>query len=64
MAQYKEPEKKDKIDIYRSEVAFDSLQARKTLPGVNATIKGKAFTKQKNKMVIKEDGEIVKVRLH
>ena len=44
-AQYKEPERKDKVDIYRPEMAFDSLLARKMLARGTATIKGKAFTK-------------------
>lgn len=52
-AQYKEPERKDKVDIYRPEMAFDSLLARKMLARGTATIKGKAFTKPKNSMGFK-----------
>ncbi|MGN8055380.1 carboxypeptidase-like regulatory domain-containing protein [Pedobacter sp. 22163] len=47
-AQYKEPEKKDKVEIFRPEVAFDSLQAKKMLAKGSAVIKGVAFTKQKH----------------
>ena len=47
-AQYKEPEKKDKVEIFRPEVVFDSLQARKMLAKGSAVIKGIAYTKQKH----------------
>ncbi|KRT14496.1 hypothetical protein ASU31_18900 [Pedobacter ginsenosidimutans] len=47
-AQYKEPEKKDKVEIFRPEAVFDSLQARKMLAKGSAVIKGIAYTKQKH----------------
>ena len=43
-AQYKEPEKKEKVDIYYPKGIFDSLQAKKMLARGTATIKGVAFT--------------------
>jgi hypothetical protein len=49
-AQYKEPEKKEKVDVFYPEVAFDSLQAKKMLAKGNATIKGVAYTKPKTKL--------------
>lgn len=52
-AQYKEPERKDKVDISYPEVAFDSVQAKKMLAKGTATIKGIAFTKAKNNMGFK-----------
>jgi len=52
-AQYKEPEKKDKVEIFRPEIAFDSLQAKKMLAKGTGTIKGVAFTKAKNNMGFK-----------
>jgi len=48
-AQYKEPEKKDKQEIFYPQVSFDSLQAKKMLARGSATIKGVAFTKAKDK---------------
>lgn len=47
-AQYKEPEKKDKIEAIYPEVVFDSLQAKKMLSKGTAVIKGVAFTRQKH----------------
>ncbi|WP_025142154.1 carboxypeptidase regulatory-like domain-containing protein [Pedobacter jeongneungensis] len=47
-AQYKEPEKKDKIQAIYPQVAFDSLQAKKMLAKGTAVIKGVAFTRQKH----------------
>jgi len=47
-AQYKEPEKKDKVEIFRPEMAFDSLLAKKMLAKGTAVIKGVAFTRQKH----------------
>ena len=52
-AQYKEPEEKDKVDISYPQAAFDSLLAKKMLAKGTATIKGVAFTKQKNNMGFK-----------
>ncbi|WPQ62052.1 carboxypeptidase-like regulatory domain-containing protein [Chitinophaga sancti] len=48
-AQYKEPEKKDKIETFYPKVPFDSLQAKQMLAKGKATIKGVAFTKPKSK---------------
>ncbi|UOE46572.1 hypothetical protein MTO98_19400 [Mucilaginibacter sp. SMC90] len=50
IAQYKEPEEKEKVDIIYPEAAFDSLQAKKMLARGTATIKGVAFTKIKNSL--------------
>lgn len=47
-AQYKEPEKKDKTEIFRPEIPFDSLLAKKMLAKGTAVIKGVAYTKQKH----------------
>ncbi|MFC1223351.1 carboxypeptidase-like regulatory domain-containing protein [Pedobacter sp. BG31] len=47
-AQYKEPEKKDKAEIFRPEMPFDSLLAKKMLAKGTAVIKGVAYTKQKH----------------
>ncbi|WP_412468685.1 hypothetical protein [Pedobacter sp. KLB.chiD] len=47
-AQYKEPEKKDKAEIFRPEMPFDSLLAKKMLAKGTAIIKGVAYTKQKH----------------
>ncbi|MRX76315.1 hypothetical protein GJU39_09455 [Pedobacter petrophilus] len=58
MAQYKEPEKKDKVEIFRPEIAFDSLQAKKMLARGTATIKGKAFTKPMNNIGFKSGRRI------
>ncbi|MDQ1096759.1 MULTISPECIES: carboxypeptidase-like regulatory domain-containing protein [Chryseobacterium] len=52
-AQYREPEKKDKQEVFYPQVSFDSLQAKKMLARGSATIKGVAFTKQKNGWGIK-----------
>lgn len=57
-AQYKEPEKKDKVEVYYPEVVFDSLQAKKMLAKGGATIKGVAFTKAKNNMGFKSGARI------
>lgn len=57
-AQYKEPEKKDKKEIFYPEAAFDSLQAKTMLARGTATIKGVAFTKAKNNMGIKAGNRI------
>jgi hypothetical protein len=57
-AQYMEPEKKDKVDIYYPEVPFDSLQAKKMLARGKGTIKGVAYTKAKNNMGIKAGARI------
>ncbi|GAA4161501.1 hypothetical protein GCM10022217_27250 [Chryseobacterium ginsenosidimutans] len=56
--QYKEPEKKDKVEVFRPEVAFDSLQAKKMLAKGTATIKGIAFTKPKNNLGFKSGQRI------
>lgn len=50
MAQYKEPEEKEKIDVSYPEAIFDSLQAKKMLARGTGTIKGVAFTKIKNSL--------------
>ncbi|WP_449398975.1 hypothetical protein [Chryseobacterium wanjuense] len=52
-AQYKEPEKKDKIEALYPQVHFDSLQAKQKLAKGTATIKGIAFTKAKSKWGLK-----------
>lgn len=52
-AQYKEPEKKDKKEIYYPKITFDSLMAKKMLAKGTATIKGVAFTKPKNNLGFK-----------
>ncbi|WP_343657993.1 hypothetical protein [Chryseobacterium sp.] len=52
-AQYKEPEKKDKIVALYPQVAFDSLQAKQKLAKGTSTIKGVAFTKAKSKWGLK-----------
>lgn len=52
-AQYQEPERKEKTETFYPQVAFDSLQAKKMLAKGTATIKGVAFTKQKNSMGFK-----------
>lgn len=57
-AQYKEPEKTDKVDVYYPEVAFDSLQAKNMLTKGTATIKGVAYTKAKNNMGFKAGARI------
>lgn len=57
-AQYKEPEKKDKVDIFYPKVTFDSLQAKKMLAKGTSTIKGVAFTKAKNNMGFKSGARI------
>ena len=57
-AQYKEPEKKDKKEIFYPEASFDSLQAKKMLARGTATIKGVAYTKARNNMGIKAGNRI------
>ncbi|WP_338839300.1 hypothetical protein [Flavobacterium ginsenosidimutans] len=52
-AQYKEPEKKDKIEAIYPQVPFDSLQAKQKLAKGTSTIKGIAFTKAKSKWGLK-----------
>lgn len=52
-AQYKEPEKKDKIEALYPQVPFDSLQAKQKLAKGTAAIKGIAFTKAKSKWGLK-----------
>ncbi|WP_025144372.1 carboxypeptidase-like regulatory domain-containing protein [Pedobacter jeongneungensis] len=52
-AQYKEPEKKDKIEALYPQVTFDSLQAKQKLAKGTAMIKGVAFTKAKSKWGLK-----------
>jgi hypothetical protein len=57
-AQYKEPERKDKKEVFYPKVAFDSLLAKKMLAKGTATIKGVAFTKAKNNVGIKSGRRI------
>lgn len=52
-AQYKEQEKKDKIEALYPQVSFGSLQAKQKLGKGTATIKGVAFTKAKSKWGLK-----------
>ncbi|OWK70185.1 carboxypeptidase-like regulatory domain-containing protein [Pedobacter sp. AJM] len=59
LAQYKEPEEKDKKQIFYPEVVFDSLQAKKMLAKGTATIKGVAFTKAKNNMGFRAGARIL-----
>lgn len=59
LAQYKEPEEKDKKEIFYPEVVFDSLQAKKMLAKGTATIKGVAFTKAKNNMGFRAGARIL-----
>lgn len=53
LAQYKEPEKKEKEYIYYPEVPFDSLQAKRMLARGTGTIKGVAFTRPKSEWGVK-----------
>jgi hypothetical protein len=53
MAQYREPEEKDKVDISYPQTAFDSLAAKSMLARGTGTIKGIAYTKAKNNMGFK-----------
>lgn len=50
LAQYKEPEKAEKPDVFYPKVLFDSLQAKRQIAKGNSTIKGVAFTKPKTKL--------------
>lgn len=59
LAQYKEPEEKDKKQIFYPEVVFDSLQAKSMLAKGTGTIKGVAFTKAKNNMGFRAGARIL-----
>ncbi len=58
VAQYKEPEKKDKKEVFYPQAAFDSLEAKKMLARGKSTIKGVAFTKTRNNVGIKAGNRI------